>query len=268
MQRLSEDLIILKIGGSVITEKRKGVFEKPLLGDIRRVSKEVGEWKKRSAKGNLIIVHGAGSFGHPYVEKYRLLNTKDLEGVVRTHLSCKKLNTILCEALINSNLKPYPIHPFSSFTIGKENELEFDLNRIIYSLEEGMIPITHGDMVYNPDKKFFEVVSGDKIVSELLESLRSTGRYRIRVGFATDMDGVIIDGEVERTIDTEKFSKLMNSKSRDDSKSDVTGGMIGKLSEIFHKSKYAEVRIFNGRRDGETMKFLNGEAVGTLLKAD
>jgi isopentenyl phosphate kinase len=257
MGKNSSEIVILKIGGSVITEKSKGVFDRLLRDEMERVADEISFFD-----GKMILVHGAGSFGHPYVEKYRLKKEKNREGIIKTHLACKRLNTAFCEVLADKGVFPYPIHPFTSFLI--DSNLAFDTELFIRPLNELFTPVTHGDMVYNVKNKFFEVLSGDKIVSELIDRFKD---FELRVGLATDTDGVYMDGEVLEEINDENFSDLKEYISqRIEEKSDVTGGMMGKIAELFGKSRYAEIRVFNGTREGEIKNFLRGKSVGTLLR--
>ncbi len=55
---------ILKIGGSVITDKSGELAAK--TEDINRIAEEI----KRAEVDNLVIVHGGGSFGHPTAQKW------------------------------------------------------------------------------------------------------------------------------------------------------------------------------------------------------
>jgi isopentenyl phosphate kinase len=239
-------MIILKIGGSVITDKTKGVFNKAKLEMIEFVVKAIAE----NLSYSLILVHGVGSFGHPYVEKYKLKEEKNLEGVIRAHLSCKELNTILCKKMLEYGLKPYPMHPFISFKI-VDSKLVFDKDLIENALCEGFIPVLHGDMVYNVSENKFEVLSGDNIVVELAKHFEAD-----RIGFATDVDGVIIDGHVAKVITSKDVDKIGYAEN----KSDVTGGMRDKVLKVLR----AKIRayIFNAR---DLSRFLRGEEVGTLI---
>ena len=56
--------IILKIGGSAITDKAEEA--QPKTDIINRLAEEI----KRADLDNLIVVHGGGSFGHPTAAKY------------------------------------------------------------------------------------------------------------------------------------------------------------------------------------------------------
>ena len=63
---VSTEPVILKLGGSVITDKGadEGVVRE---ADLLRIAKEVSEFR-----GKMIVVHGAGSFGHTHAKKYGL----------------------------------------------------------------------------------------------------------------------------------------------------------------------------------------------------
>jgi len=60
-------LIILKIGGSIITDKTSN---KPKVDyeNLERISKEIKQGYD-SDKINLILIHGAGSYGHNIVKR-------------------------------------------------------------------------------------------------------------------------------------------------------------------------------------------------------
>ena len=64
--KVSTEPVILKLGGSVITDKAadQGIVRE---ADLLRIAKEVSEYR-----GKMIVVHGAGSFGHTYAKKYGL----------------------------------------------------------------------------------------------------------------------------------------------------------------------------------------------------
>jgi len=247
---LNSKIRILKIGGALITDKSKGVFNVAKHRVIDEICKAI------STSKNLILVHGAGSFGHPYVEKYRLKEIENLKGVIETHLSCKKLNEIVCSALLKHNVLPFPIHPFSSFRI--DEKLVFDFNFIINLINKGFIPITHGDFVYNAKNSRFEVLSGDRIAIELAKQLRIK-----RMGFATDVDGIYINNKVVEEINSSNIKEVLDKIDFTVSKSDVTGGMKGKILNLM-ELKNTKVYVFKGSYEN-IRKFLKGKDVGTKI---
>ena len=247
------EIKILKIGGALITDKSKGVFNVAKIDVIDEICKAI------SASKNLILVHGAGSFGHPYVEKYKLKETENLKGVVETHMACKKLNEIICSTLLKHNALPFPIHPFSSFKI--DEKLIFDANFVINLTNKGFIPVTHGDFVYNVKNSRFEVLSGDKIVIEFAKQLGIR-----RIGFATDVDGIYFDNTVIEEISNSNINKILKKINTTTSKSDVTGGMRGKILNLM-ELKNTKAYVFKGSYEN-IKKFLNGEDVGTKIVID
>ncbi len=63
-------LILVKIGGSIITQKDSNL-PKPRLSIIKRLAQDI-KTITSSQKYSLILVHGAGSFAHPIVKKFQI----------------------------------------------------------------------------------------------------------------------------------------------------------------------------------------------------
>ncbi len=236
--------VILKLGGAIITDKREGLFDKAEYNTINRLAEEIAEVKDVE----LILVHGAGSFGHPYIKKYGL----SPEGISRTHLACERLCTIICNALLDKGLNPAPIHPFSSFKIENCN-IKYD-PQIFEELMEEFIPVTHGDVVRKDSE--WCVLSGDDIVVELAKKLKAD-----RVGFATKTQ-IYFRGQPVEEFHLEKLHEL---DSKEDNTSDVTGGMFGKLKKVMEIVDRVEVFVFNGMINGSVSSFLRGADVGTKI---
>ena len=88
--------VLLKLGGSVLT--RKGVGGEISRDTLETVSRVIGSRPDIP----LLIVHGAGSCGHPEAHRYGLmqgLNAGNREGVMVTHRAVSRLNTALVDAL-------------------------------------------------------------------------------------------------------------------------------------------------------------------------
>ena len=226
---------ILKIGGSLITDKK--AFEVVREEMIEKIAKQIF--------GDVIIVHGAGSFGHPHVKRYGLT----VEGISKTHLACLRLNNIVCSKLEKAGLHPIPIHPLEFFL-----NPDYDFLKDLISM--GFTPVLHGDIVYHGG---FRVMSGDEIVRVLAENLGGAER----VGFACDT-AVIINGEIVRVISPQNFDAIIKKIGVSD-KEDVTGGMKGKVIEAYRIAEICDVYIFDGRVDDTIRRFLGGEEVGTKV---
>jgi isopentenyl phosphate kinase len=93
------ELIIIKLGGSVITKKSENKLEIETK-NLRRLCKEIA-FAKKKLKCKFVIVHGAGPFGHFYAEKHRLhrgfLGEDSIKGFCVTHASMEKLNAVVVD---------------------------------------------------------------------------------------------------------------------------------------------------------------------------
>ena len=91
---MKNKLIILKIGGSVITEKKKNV-KKLKKKTLERLAQEITN-SKRKEKFSLIIIHGVGAFGHITAKKIKLdkgfKNKSQIKTIAELHTDLKKLN--------------------------------------------------------------------------------------------------------------------------------------------------------------------------------
>lgn len=249
-------LIILKIGGSVITDKDSVSVAKK--DEIDRISQEIAAFKKE-VKMPLILVHGAGSFGHPQAIEH-MSKGFNANGAYLTHTSVKVLNSMVVYSLNKAGLNALPVHPLSSCLLENGNIVEFQTAQIKLMLERDIVPVLHGDVVM--DRVLgAAVLSGDRIVPYLAVVTAASG-----IGAGSNVDGVLDEkGEVIKKITPRSFidmkKDIMGAKAPD-----VTGGMFGKVSELVELSKKGiSSRIFNAAKKGTVSKFLYGEDVGTLI---
>ncbi len=251
-------LIILKIGGSVITEK--GSISRAREAEIVRISNEIASFRKDSDSG-LIIVHGAGSFGHPQAMKFNLSERFDAQGAYLTHTCVKALNSKVVESLNNAGVNALPVHPLSSCLLENGKIIDFQLGQIKVMLEKGIIPVLHGDVAMDRIKGA-SVLSGDRIIPYLATALSAS-----QIGAGSDVDGVLDDKDtVIKKITQYSFVNIKKNIKGSNS-TDVTGGMLGKVSELLELAKNGiSSRIFNASRKGMVSRFLYGEDVGTLIE--
>lgn len=255
-------LVILKIGGSVITDKKR---ENAFRADVMdRISTEVA----RCWPTPLIIIHGAGSYGHPLAKQYQLdqgyREQRQLEGFVKTLQQVKKLNRLVVDSLIQTGIGSVGM-PASGLFITRKGVIETaHLDMIFSALELGIIPVTCGDAVFDRELKF-TVLSGDQIAIHLAKSLKAS-----KIVYATDVDGVYeVDRETNEKrlvekLDYRKHVTLYYGAVEGD---DVTGGMFNKVETSFEAVKAGvKVTIVNGLVEGRIESAIKGKPVkGTIL---
>ncbi|MEM4287640.1 MAG: isopentenyl phosphate kinase [Candidatus Caldarchaeum sp.] len=255
-------LVILKIGGSVITDKKvERLFRKDVMD---RISREVA----RCWPTPMVIIHGAGSFGHPIAERYRLSEgfreQRQLEGFVKTLQSVKLLNQMVAESLIETGIGAVGIPASMLFVTRKEVIETAHLDLIFSALDIGVIPVTCGDATFDRETKF-AVLSGDDIAVYLAKALKAS-----KIVFATDVDGVYEydrETKVRRLVTKLDFRKHASIFYGDVEGADVTGGMFNKVETAFQAVKAGvKVVIVNGLVEGRVEAAIKGDpVVGTVL---
>lgn len=258
-----ENLIILKLGGSVITEKSKPFTVN--YNNLNRLAKEISNAYK-SSNFNLILIHGAGSFGHTTASKYGIakgIKTKEqVFGFAETQKVMEDLNNIVVDALQNEDLPAIHCQP-SSHAVMKSGKLHYmSLDAIKGFLKIGLVPVLYGVPAYDEDQGC-SILSGDEIAPYIAKKLEAK-----RVIYGVDIDGILDNNnKVIKEITPRKIEE-MKKYVKGPKGTDVTGGMLGKLEKILMLAGTGtEVEIVNATKPGIIERGLKGErGLGTLIK--
>lgn len=261
-----KELILIKLGGSVITDKKKAYFARE--ENIVRLAKEI-KLALLQTKARIIIGHGAGSFAHIPAHKYKtkegLINKNSLFGMSVTEEAAKMLNQIVVKKFISEKIPVYSFSPGTFLISDGKNYGKSYIDPIKKALEIGVVPVVYGDVVL--DKKIgFTIFSTEKILSILADE--SIHLYKIRIIYVTDVDGVLDEkGNVISQITKENFGKLKWSITGAKGV-DVTGGMLHKVEEALILSEKIGVKtqIISGLKSGRLKNAILGEKVkGTVV---
>lgn len=247
------EIKILKIGGSVLTDKTR--LESAKMEAIERIASEVA----KRGRG-LILVHGAGSFGHIHAKNFGLAERFSPEGVLETHRSVVRLNDLLVEGLRVCGSSPVPVHPLSS-TILIDGRIDImEIGPVVEMVNLGLLPVLHGDVAMDR-KRGAGIVSGDQLVSHLARALRPE-----MVALGTAADGVIFEGEVLPVVRREDLPRIWSELGGSNGV-DVTGGMRGKIQELLDLAdEGVSSTIFNADKPGHVERVLKGERAGTTVE--
>jgi isopentenyl phosphate kinase len=260
------ELIVLKIGGSVISDK-KSIVPKANLDVMKRVSKEIASVYNKE-KMKLIIIHGAGSYGHQIVNKTKIgegiKNNEQLKAFAETQRLQNELNCIFTKYLIEEGLPAIPCQASSFAVMDSGRIVKMDLSAIEGFLELKMIPVLYGVPAYDKTQKC-SILSGDQIAPYLAVKLNAR-----KIIHATNVDGVFT-GDPNLSPNAKLIPEI-NSKNIEQVKewltgstaTDVTGGMFGKVSELLEIG--VESQIMNALVPGNIIKALSGEKFGTIIK--
>jgi isopentenyl phosphate kinase len=215
------DRTLLKLGGSVITDKRADCAVNHVR--LRTIARTLAD-----APGcDVLIVHGAGSCGHPEARRYRLdsgVVTGRTDGIYVTNRAVSGLNDAVVRALRKEGVPAISIHPLHTGVADRGRLVAFECRHMEQMLALGMVPVIHGDVVMDLTQGAC-IVSGDQLVRYFAVELHCS-----RVGLATDVPGVLDgEGRVVPEITRVTASALQIGNS---SHTDVTGGMKGKIDEL------------------------------------
>ena len=245
-------MLLIKLGGSIITNKKK-----PLSAKRKTIDNIVYSFRKINE--DFVVVHGGGSYGHYWSVKYDM-HTKpkkyDPKGVSIVKNSMIELNTIILDSFLKNKMNPYCLPP-TDFVMGNKpiNRKIFEIKKIANS---GLIPITYGDALWYGNKKSY-ILSGDKIMSLLARVLRP----RLSI-FVLNEDGLYSDMKTKKLIYDFKDEKIFIKKTL----MDVTGGMTRKVAEASIISKMGlKVFFVNGNKPERIVNAINRKKfVGTLFR--
>ncbi len=245
-------VVVLKLGGSVITEK--GAVE---TVDSAALSQAVDVIANASVDEGLVVVHGAGSFGHYYADKHGLSTTagsKDAKGVWEVHDSMRRLNDRVVRAFHDGGVSALPVTPLSVGSRSRAGTLSLPLVGVRAMLAEGFLPVMHGDVIVH-ESRGATILSGDTVVGYVARALGAS-----RVGLCSEVPGVLDDtgALVPKITSFDDVDSYLGGSEE----TDVTGGMAGKVTEMLGLGMPAS--IFCLERLGA---FLAGESPGTLIQS-
>lgn len=266
MSEAKSKLVVLKLGGSVITDKGKPMT--PNLDAIQRLAKEIADANVE----RLIIVHGGGSFGHPLARQYEIKEgyeePSQIQGFSKTHQAMLELNKLVVDALISHNIAAFSVSPSSCIVTKASRIYVFYDSSLKRLLDMGFVPVLFGDAVLD-NKIRFTILSGDQLVATLATKFKAN-----RMLFGADVDGLYTaDPKTDDSAKLITHVKLQELKtllhSIEEAKAtDVTGGMFGKILELVPAIEAGiPTIIINAAKEGNVYRALRKEkVVGTLIQ--
>jgi isopentenyl phosphate kinase len=256
---------VVKLGGSVITDKAGGT----LTIHAELVTRLVEELAA-SRPERLVVVHGAGSFGHRIVKKTRihagLSDAGSRRAMGETQCLQYELDVAVSRLLIAAGLPAMPVQASALAVLDEGRVTHFDTTVLGDLLDQGLVPVLYGVPAVDR-KRGCAILSGDVIAPRVAHALGLE-----RMIHVTDVDGVFTADprsdpqaapvpHVHRDNGEAVAARLAGSSSID-----VTGGMATKLRELLHWAERGLTsRIVSAHVPGRLTAALNDEPGGTLV---
>jgi isopentenyl phosphate kinase len=257
-------MILVKLGGSAITNKetyeeregRKIFYQK-------RTERLIGEIVSSGEK--LILVHGAGSFGHPLAKKYELdkgyKSKKQIAVMAEVQQDVRTLNLHVIQAMRKRGLNPVSLSPNSMVELKGGKLRRPNIEPFKHYLKIGSVPVTFGDVVPDVSRKF-GICSGDDLMLHLSKEFKP----RIAI-FVTSVDGIYTKNPkdkkpVARFIPEINKKTIRLIKEPKDRVADVTGRMKGKAEMMLAiADEGVDCIVLNGLKRGRLRRAIKGERV-------
>lgn len=256
---------VVKLGGSVIAAEEDG-SPRARTEVIERLAEELA-----TAGDELVVVHGAGSFGHPLAAEHGFAEGLEAtaearDGLAALHAQVRELDLEVLEGLREAGLPAMSLSPFGSLSCNDGQPGGWNLVPVHRMLERGLVPVSYGDVVLDTSRGI-TVLSGDRIVAEIARFLQAD-----QLVFALDQDGVYShppgasEAELLEAPGPEAL-EAARERAGGGEGPDVTGGMAGKIGcAVDAVRSGTTVSLVNGLKAGRVQEALGGKTTGTVLE--
>jgi isopentenyl phosphate kinase len=225
---------------------------------MKRLAREIAA----SGEG-VVLVHGAGSFGHIIAKEYRLdegrLGGWQVPGLARCLGDTRDLDQRVCSDLRAKGLMPLPVPPSACVTMRNGHLDMLDLGLFRRALEQGLTPVTYGDVAFD-SQIGFSICSGDALMLRLAQNFRFS-----RAIFCADVDGVCTADpglDPDAVLIPEIDEGTLDSLPRTERAADVTGSIFQKIRfMLLLASLTDECVVVNGLVPGRLLRAMKGERV-------
>ena len=265
--RIMKGRIVIKLGGSLITNKE---IENTIhRHSIERIGKVIS-----SLIGNdysIIIIHGAGSFGHILARKWDIAGgaNKEIISIQRKNVEIIRKNMInLNDEIINIfskiGIKSEGFPP-SKWASGTGEFFEGDLS-FLSKFPSDNIPILFGDVINIYDKREFGILSGDDLMARVSKEIADVTHSIFLIGDAPGVMNKPPYFKDSKLIPVWNKNTILELEHK--SEIDVTGGMELKLLRASSITEKVEnVWFLDGREPERILDLLeNGKTIGTKIE--
>jgi isopentenyl phosphate kinase len=262
------NLIFVKLGGSLITDKHNRATPRPRV--IDRLAQEIQRTLTVRPGLRIVLGHGSGSFGHWVADRYKTQHGVGGEaawrGFAEVSAAAIRLNRIVVDTFLASQVPVLSLQPSSSVRAHNGEISFYPLENLKQALHHQLVPLIFGDVAFD------EVKGGTILSTEVLFTFAAERLQPDWILLLGNAPGVLnADGEVISTITPSTYTEARSYLSGSGA-TDVTGGMADKVSRMVDLAREhpdIRIRILSGREpDALYDALMNPEvASGTLIHA-
>ncbi|MBN1439040.1 MAG: hypothetical protein JW929_06475 [Anaerolineales bacterium] len=266
---MPEEIVFLKLGGSLITDKSRPHTARPET--IRRLGREIAAARSQTPGLRIVLGHGSGSFGHAEAKKYGtaegVRTPEQWRGFAAVGAAADRLNRIVMDSLAEAGVPAVRIAPSSCALLEDGKLLEMPAAAVQAALDAGLVPVVYGDAVFDRARGG-GIASTEMVFAALAKQIhpRRILLAGIETGVFEDYPACQILRSRIRTADRAGLARSLAGSAH----ADVTGGMFSKVDGILGlilAEEKLRALVFSGEAEGNVRLALCGEAVaGTVLE--
>jgi isopentenyl phosphate kinase len=278
-----KELIFLKLGGSLITDKTQPYT--PKLDVIEDIALQISTALQTHRDLRLVLGHGSGSFGHVAATEYstregffpRSLPITQAErdtaangywkGFAEVWYQASALNRFVMKALNKVKLPALALPPSASVIASNGKVSIWETSPISMALAAGLVPVIYGDVVFD-EVRGGTILSTEDLFSHLARALNPESILLAGLEAAVWEDFPARTRKIE-TITPATFGKVAENIEKAIG-ADVTGGMKSKVTQMLdlvEQNLLLKIQIFSGTEPGNIVHALAGETLGTWITA-
>ena len=258
--------VVVKLGGGLITDKSS--LKSPRTDIIDSICNEISHLV--SLGNSVIIVHGAGSYGHLLAKKWSLshglrkdFSEQQREAVKIVRSDMRELSSLVSKSLRDRGIETVTFPP-SDWAKNTGDSFEGDVS-IFDSFPSNVVPITFGDVVHVDGGAEFGILSGDDLMARISIEIPSVTHCVFLLGDAEGMMDKPPHLEGSKLIKLWKSGEIVETEHN--SEQDVTGGIELKAERAsLISKKVEEVWFINGNCPERLSELLtDGTTIGTKI---
>ncbi len=226
-------LIYLKLGGSLITDKRNPETPRPDV--LKHLSQEIAQARLDRPLLRLVLGHGSGSFGHVSARRYGtrdgVRSADEWFGFAATADAAARLTRIVAAHLLQAGLPVWSVQPSVALRCEDGDVISGPAETVRLALERGLLPLIHGDVALDSSRGG-TIASTEEIFEYMAAQLPP-----VRIVLAGEVDGVytsdpLLDPAAALLEEiTPRAFKSLQATFGASHATDVTGGMAAKVEQ-------------------------------------
>lgn len=269
------NLVLLKLGGSLITDKAKPFT--PRLDAITRLAEEI-HYARENSNVKLVVGHGGGSFPHTPARDYEIhrgiIGPASYRGMAEVQDTAARLNRIVVRALIDAGENAISVNPFSCCMAESGIIKYMYIEPLKRLLNYDMIPVPYGDVGFDL-KSGCSILSTEEILNYIAKIFVKTAKFRPKKILMCGVVDGVFTGDPEKDPDAKIVPEITTRNIKQvvchlagSSGIDVTGGMVLKVKKLLQIAKLGvESEIINAAKPDVLKRALLGEeGLGTIIR--